>query len=80
MDTLYQLGNLVFALSGEDQVLPHLREELKSIEINENKKPALKFRFGNVSKQLEYGVYASPVICTETEILCTGSGFFLPHN
>jgi hypothetical protein len=76
IDTLYQLGNLVFGLSGEDQVLPHLREELKSIEINEDKPPALLFRFGKVSKDMANGIYASPVICTEKEILCSSSGFF----
>lgn len=75
MDTLYQLGNLVFAMSGHDQVLPHLREELKSIEIKESKSPALKFRFGRVAKELENGIYASPVICTDRQILCTGGGF-----
>lgn len=75
MGTLYQLGNLVFTLSGEDPVLPHLREELKSIEINDEKHPLLIFRFGEVSKDLEDGIYVSPVVCTEKEILCTGSGF-----
>jgi hypothetical protein len=76
MDALYQLGRLVFAFSGEDQVLPHLCEELKSIEINEDKRPALIFRFGKVSKDLENGIYVSPVICTEREISCAGGGFF----
>ncbi|MBL7696807.1 MAG: hypothetical protein JNK79_01560 [Chitinophagaceae bacterium] len=76
IDTVYQLGNLVFALSGEDQVLPHLREELKSIEIKDNKRPALIFRFGKVLRNLDNGVYASPVICTENEVLCAISGYF----
>jgi hypothetical protein len=76
MDNLYQLGNLVFALSGEDPVLPHLREELKSIKINEDKRPMLRFRFGKVSKDLENGIYVSPVICTEKEVLCSSGGFF----
>ena len=75
MQTLYQLGHLVFALSGEDPVLPHLCEELKSIEINENKQPTLIFRFGKVSKDMENGIYVSPVICSEKEMLCTSSGF-----
>lgn len=76
MHTLYQLGNLVFSLSGEDKVLPHLREELKSIEINEDKRPVVIFRFGKVSRDLENGIYVSPVICSEREILCNSSGFF----
>lgn len=75
MDNLYQIGKLVFALSGEDQVLPHLREELKSIEIYEKRAPALVFKFGKVSKELPNGIYVSPVICTEKEILYAGSGF-----
>jgi len=75
MDTVYQLGNLVFALSGEDPVLPHLRNELKSIEINEKKRPSLIFRFGKVSKNLDNAIYVSPVVCTEKEIVYTGSGF-----
>jgi len=76
MDDLYQLGNLVFALSGDDPVLPHLRAELKSIKINEERRPTLVFRFGNVSKDLQNGVHVSPVICTESEILYSGNGFF----
>jgi hypothetical protein len=75
MHTLYQLGNLVFSLTGHDQVLPHLYDELKSIEINEDKRPALVFRFGKVSKNLENGIYVSPVICTEKEMLYAGGGF-----
>lgn len=75
MKDMYQIGKLVFALDGEDKVLPHLREELRSIELKEDKKPALIFRFGNVSKELPNGIYVSPVICTEREVLFAGNGF-----
>ena len=76
MNTLYQLGNLVFALSGHDQVLPHLRKEFESIEISEDKRPMLIFRFGKVSRDMSNGIFVSPVICTEREISYSGNGFF----
>lgn len=75
MECFYELGKLVFTVSGEDGVLTHLREELKSIEIPEPKKPALHFKFGKVPKDLQNGIHVSPVICTENEITCSTSGF-----
>jgi hypothetical protein len=74
MDNLYQIGKLVFALSGDDQVLPHLREELSPVNISE-KKPLLIFKFGKVSKDLPGGIYVSPVICNEDEFVYAGNGF-----
>lgn len=75
MDNLYQIGRLVFALSGEDQVLPHLEKELSSVQIPHGKEPTLVFKFGKVSRDLQNGIYVSPVICTESEILYAGNGF-----
>jgi hypothetical protein len=75
MEKIYKLGKLVFALSGDDPVLPHLQEELKSIELKETVKPSLIFRFGNVQKEMLDGVHVSPVVCTEKEIIYSGYGF-----
>lgn len=75
MESFYQIGNLVFAFSGEDNVLPYLRKELESVELKKAKPPAVHFKFGKVTKDLPGGVHVSPVICTETEVICASSGF-----
>lgn len=69
------MGRLSFVLKGDDPVLPHLCEELGSVEINKNQPPSLVFSFGKVSKELENGVYVSPAICTNKEVICAISGF-----
>ncbi|SEM81150.1 hypothetical protein SAMN05216436_10813 [bacterium A37T11] len=71
----YNFGKLVFSLEGKDKVLIHLQEELTSIESTSGKEQKIRFIFGDVPKDLDNGVFASPVISDGKSFLYEGQGF-----
>lgn len=69
MNKSYQLGRLRFNISGKDKILIHLINELESIEIDFNHSNLIEFNFGTPKNQLKNGVYVSPVICSENQLI-----------
>jgi hypothetical protein len=76
MNKKYKIGDLIFTLSGSDPILLQLYKEFSPIRTEDKTNPHIEFCFSNnIPEKIKNGIYVSPVICTDKEIIINKSGF-----
>lgn len=71
----YQLGELIFSLSGNDKILNFLVEEFKSLEVKSKKDSNLNFIFTTDLPNIKNFTVYSPIIINESFVQTNQNGF-----